>query len=61
MKDESLYNNLNSTLAHANNIMTEADAGKGGLGLMLKDPKFRKDLSDTMANVNSLVSRHERR
>jgi phospholipid/cholesterol/gamma-HCH transport system substrate-binding protein len=41
---------------HANNIMAEADAGKGGLGLMLKDPKFRKDLSDTLTQVNTLVA-----
>ena len=56
MKDETLYNNLNSTLAHANNILAEADAGKGGLGLMLKDPKFRNDLSNTLTQVNTLVS-----
>ena len=56
LKDDALYNNLNSTLKHANNIMAEADAGKGGLGLMLKDPKFRKDLSDTLSNVNTLVA-----
>jgi phospholipid/cholesterol/gamma-HCH transport system substrate-binding protein len=36
--------------------MADADAGKGGLGLMLKDPKFRQDLSNTLTQVNSLVS-----
>jgi phospholipid/cholesterol/gamma-HCH transport system substrate-binding protein len=36
--------------------MADADAGKGGLGLMLKDPKFRRDLSNTLAQVNALVS-----
>jgi phospholipid/cholesterol/gamma-HCH transport system substrate-binding protein len=36
--------------------MADADAGKGGLGLMLKDPKFRADLSSTLAQVNTLVS-----
>jgi phospholipid/cholesterol/gamma-HCH transport system substrate-binding protein len=51
-----MYKNLNSTLVHANSILQQADEGKGGLGLMLKDPKFRKDLSDTLAQVNDLVS-----
>jgi phospholipid/cholesterol/gamma-HCH transport system substrate-binding protein len=36
--------------------MADADAGKGGLGLMMKDPKFRKELSDTLSNVNVLVA-----
>jgi phospholipid/cholesterol/gamma-HCH transport system substrate-binding protein len=41
---------------HANSIMADADAGKGGLGLMLKDPKFRQDLNHTLTQVNELVS-----
>jgi phospholipid/cholesterol/gamma-HCH transport system substrate-binding protein len=36
--------------------MADADAGKGGLGLMLKDPKFRRDLSNTLAQINTLVT-----
>jgi phospholipid/cholesterol/gamma-HCH transport system substrate-binding protein len=36
--------------------MADADAGKGGLGLMLKDPKFRDDLSHTLTQINTLVS-----
>jgi phospholipid/cholesterol/gamma-HCH transport system substrate-binding protein len=51
-----MYKNLNSTLAHANSILAQADAGQGGLGLMLKDPKFRQDLSNTLTQVNTLVS-----
>jgi phospholipid/cholesterol/gamma-HCH transport system substrate-binding protein len=43
-------------VAHANSILADADAGKGGLGLMLKDAKFRQDLSSTLTQVNSLVS-----
>jgi phospholipid/cholesterol/gamma-HCH transport system substrate-binding protein len=56
LKDETLYKNLNSTLAHANEILAEAQAGKGGLGLMLKDPKFRSDLSNTLSQINTLVT-----
>jgi phospholipid/cholesterol/gamma-HCH transport system substrate-binding protein len=44
------------TLVHANSIMSDADAGKGALGLMLKDPKFRSELSDTLSQVNTLVA-----
>ena len=36
--------------------MADADAGKGGLGLMLKDPKFRADLSNTLSQINTLVT-----
>jgi phospholipid/cholesterol/gamma-HCH transport system substrate-binding protein len=36
--------------------MSDADAGKGALGLMLKDPKFRSELSDTLTQVNTLVA-----
>jgi phospholipid/cholesterol/gamma-HCH transport system substrate-binding protein len=43
-------------VAHANSLLADADAGKGGLGLMLKDPKFRQDLSSTLTQVNSLVT-----
>ena len=43
-------------MAHANSLLADADAGKGGLGLMLKDPKFRQDLSNTLTQVNSLVT-----
>jgi phospholipid/cholesterol/gamma-HCH transport system substrate-binding protein len=37
-------------------LMADADAGKGGRGVMLKDPKFRQDLSNTLTQVNALVS-----
>jgi len=47
---------LNSTLVHANSIMSDADAGKGALGLMLKDPKFRSQLSDTVNQVDTLIA-----
>ena len=56
LKDDALYKNLNSTVAHANSLLADADAGKGGLGLMLKDPKFRKDLGDTLSQVNTLLT-----
>ena len=51
-----MYNNLNSTLKHANSLMAEADAGKGGLGLLLKDPKFAAELNDTLNRLDSILS-----
>jgi len=51
-----MYNNANATLAHLNSIVADADAGKGGLGVMLKDPKFAKDLKDTLAQANQLIA-----
>ena len=43
-------------LAPKFSLLADADAGKGGLGLMLKDDKFRKDLGDTLSQVNILVT-----
>jgi phospholipid/cholesterol/gamma-HCH transport system substrate-binding protein len=43
-------------VAHANSLLADADAGKGGVGLMLKDPKFRQDLSNTLSQVNTLIT-----
>jgi phospholipid/cholesterol/gamma-HCH transport system substrate-binding protein len=39
-----------------NSILADADAGKGGLGVMLKDPKFAKDMTDTLAQANQIVT-----
>ncbi len=35
--------------------MADADAGKGGLGLLVKDPQFRQKIDDTLTQVNHLV------
>ena len=56
LKDDSLYNNLNSTLKHANSLLAEADAGKGGLGLLTKDPTFARKLNDTVSQLNLLLT-----
>jgi phospholipid/cholesterol/gamma-HCH transport system substrate-binding protein len=55
LKDDSLYNNLNSSMAHANSLLTEADEGKGGLGLIAKDPNFAKKLNDTVTQLDTLL------
>ena len=51
-----MYKNLNSTIANANQLLNDANAGKGALGLLAKDPQFRQQLQDTMAQVNTLVT-----
>jgi phospholipid/cholesterol/gamma-HCH transport system substrate-binding protein len=51
-----MYNNLNSSLTHLNSILADADAGKGGLGLLVKDPAFAKRLDDTLTQANALVT-----
>ena len=36
--------------------MADADAGKGGLGYIVKDPQFREQLKDTFTQVDQLVT-----
>ena len=43
-------------MRHLNSILADADAGKGGLGVLLKDPKFAKDLGDTLAQTDELIA-----
>ena len=56
LKDDSLYNNLNATLVHANSIMAEADQGKGALGLLTKDQAFANKLNDTVSRVDNIMT-----
>jgi phospholipid/cholesterol/gamma-HCH transport system substrate-binding protein len=51
-----MYNNLNSTLKHANALLAEADAGRGALGLLTKDPAFAKKVNDTVTQLDTLLT-----
>jgi len=37
-------------------LLAEADAGKGALGLLTKDPAFAKKLNDTVTQMDNLLS-----
>ena len=47
---------LSLNVAATRLILSDADAGKGALGMMLKDPKFRSQLSDTVNQVDTLIT-----
>ena len=46
LKDDSLYNNLNSAVSNANQLVAEINAGKGALGKLAKDPGFAQKLDE---------------
>jgi phospholipid/cholesterol/gamma-HCH transport system substrate-binding protein len=39
-----------------NALMDDAQKGKGSVAMLLNDPKFRDQLSDTLTQVNGLVA-----
>ena len=44
-------------MANANQLLADINAGKGGLGLLAKDPAFAKKLDDTVTKLDSILSR----
>jgi phospholipid/cholesterol/gamma-HCH transport system substrate-binding protein len=43
-------------LKHANSLLAEADAGKGGVGLLVKNKDFAARLNDTVTQLDDLLS-----
>ncbi len=57
MKDETLANNLNQSVSSANQLLADINAGKGGLGMIAKDPQFAAKLRDTVDKLDSVLNR----
>jgi phospholipid/cholesterol/gamma-HCH transport system substrate-binding protein len=48
-----LQGNIDSVTTHANSIVADLNAGKGGAGMLMKNPK---QLTDTLAKANALLN-----
>lgn len=48
-----LHGNIDSVSTHANSIIAEVNAGKGGVGILVKNPK---QLTDTMTKASALLN-----
>jgi phospholipid/cholesterol/gamma-HCH transport system substrate-binding protein len=51
-----LQGNLATAGKRSNALIADLNAGKGGAGMMLNNPTFHKQLSDTAAQANTLIS-----
>ncbi len=49
------FDDLSSVVKHLDQIVTEADSGKGTIGMLLNDDKLYKDLSSAAANLDKLI------
>jgi phospholipid/cholesterol/gamma-HCH transport system substrate-binding protein len=47
---------LNSTVANANQLLGDINAGKGSIGKLAKDPEFSKKLDDTVTRLDSILT-----
>jgi phospholipid/cholesterol/gamma-HCH transport system substrate-binding protein len=54
--DPSLYNNLNSTLAHLDSISAKMNRGEGSAGLLVNDTALYSQTVDLLTRVNNLVA-----
>ena len=52
-----LYNNANATIAKANQLMEDINAGKGALGKFAKDEQFAHKLDNTVTRLSSMMDR----
>lgn len=51
-----LQANLATAGTHANSLIADLNAGKGGVGMLLNNPAVSKQLADTGAKANALIS-----
>ena len=59
LKDPSLYNNANDTIANLKKVTEDINAGKGTLGKLTKDEELAKKLDTTMTKLAQLTSNLE--
>jgi phospholipid/cholesterol/gamma-HCH transport system substrate-binding protein len=59
LKDPSLYNTANDTMAKANKLVDNINQGKGALGKFASDERFATKLDNTMTKVSLLANRLE--
>jgi phospholipid/cholesterol/gamma-HCH transport system substrate-binding protein len=51
-----MYDKLNDAVAKVDDITSDVQAGKGSLGMVLKDPAFAKKLDDSLTNLNAILA-----
>jgi phospholipid/cholesterol/gamma-HCH transport system substrate-binding protein len=59
LKDPSLYNNANDTVANLKKVSEDLNAGKGTAGRLLKDEELGKKIDTTMTKLAALTSELE--
>jgi len=59
LKDPSLYNNANDTVANLKKVSEDLNAGKGTAGRLLKDEELGKKIDTTMTKLAALTSEIE--
>ncbi|MEO6120343.1 MAG: MCE family protein, partial [Terriglobales bacterium] len=59
LKDEELYKNANETIAKANKLMDDVNAGRGTLGKFAKDEEFAKKMDNIVSNLSTMSTRLE--
>ncbi len=57
---KTISSNINLTLARANEIVEGVQAGKGTLGLLVKDEKLYTETSEAMANMREIMQKINR-
>jgi phospholipid/cholesterol/gamma-HCH transport system substrate-binding protein len=59
LKDPSLYNNANDTIANLKKVTEDINAGKGTLGKLTKDEELAKKLDTTITKLSELTTELE--
>jgi phospholipid/cholesterol/gamma-HCH transport system substrate-binding protein len=59
LKDPSLYNNANDTIANLKKVSDDINAGKGTLGKLAKDEELAKKIDTTVTKLAQLTSELE--
>jgi phospholipid/cholesterol/gamma-HCH transport system substrate-binding protein len=59
LKDPTLYNNANATIANVKQLTDDINAGKGAIGKLAKDEEFANKLQNTMNKLSAITDRLE--
>src|ERR1035438_2490815 len=59
IKDPTLYNNANDTIANMKKLTEDINAGKGTLGKLTKDEELAKKLDNTISKLSELTTELE--
>jgi len=59
LKDEALYENLNSTVAAARELTEALNRGEGTIGQLLQDETLYADLRDTVSRLSAIADQVE--
>jgi len=56
LKDPTLYNNANDTIANVKKMTEDINAGKGTLGKLTKDEDLARKLDNTISKLSELTT-----